>query len=151
VSGTPFLFRRRRAEWQLADRRGAARLSRAGAWKDVGPTCLPAAERQQHRTRTGGLDVVRRKAKEWFHKNRNLTDEVQIKQAVARGRYCATRCGRVLPWRLHGQLRASYSLCPQTQWKRAHAASGRWYVRNELTAVIQFKKYRVMRERYSEP
>ena len=29
------------------------------------------------------------------------------------------------------------------------APAPRWYVRNELTAVIQFKKYRVMRHRYS--
>jgi hypothetical protein len=28
------------------------------------------------------------------------------------------------------------------------APAPRWYVRNELTAVIQFKKYRVMRQRY---
>ena len=58
----------------------------------------------------GGLEQVRRKAKEWFFQNRDLTDEVEIKRAVARGR---------------------------------------WYVRNELTAVIAFKKYRVLRERYS--
>ena len=55
-------------------------------------------------------EQVRRKAKEWFFQNRDLTDEVEIKRAVARGR---------------------------------------WYVRNELTAVIAFKKYRVLRERYS--
>ena len=58
----------------------------------------------------GGLEQVRRKAKEWFFQNRDLTDEVEIKRAVARGR---------------------------------------WYVRNELTAVMAFKKYRVLRERYS--
>jgi len=56
-----------------------------------------------------GLDHVRRKAKEAFHKNKDLTDEVEIKRAVARGR---------------------------------------WYVRNELTAVIQLKKYRTIKERY---
>jgi hypothetical protein len=29
-----------------------------------------------------------------------------------------------------------------------HTCTHRWYVRNELTAVIQFKKYRTMRQRY---
>eukprot|EP00286_Rhodomonas_abbreviata_P016618 CAMPEP_0181340290 /NCGR_PEP_ID=MMETSP1101-20121128/29757_1 /TAXON_ID=46948 /ORGANISM="Rhodomonas abbreviata, Strain Caron Lab Isolate" /LENGTH=78 /DNA_ID=CAMNT_0023451409 /DNA_START=218 /DNA_END=454 /DNA_ORIENTATION=- len=56
-----------------------------------------------------GLEHVRRKAKEAFMKNKDLTDEVEIKRAVARGR---------------------------------------WYVRNELTAVIQLKKYRTIKDRY---
>ena len=34
----------------------------------------------------GGLEPVRRKAKEWFFANRDLTDEVEIKRAIARGR-----------------------------------------------------------------
>ncbi len=53
--------------------------------------------------------------------------------------------------RLHGRLHTPCSFCAHTRGKRAHVASGRWYVRNELTAVIQFKKYRVMRQRYNEP
>jgi Complex 1 protein (LYR family) len=34
-----------------------------------------------------GLAVVRKKAKEAFFKNKDLTDEVSIKKAVAQGRY----------------------------------------------------------------
>jgi hypothetical protein len=82
----------------------------------------------------GGLDVVKRKAKEWFYKNRDLADEVEIKRAVARGRYTPFP----LFW---GDSHVNSFSC----------ATCRWYVRNELTAVIQFKKYRVMRERYSQP
>lgn len=41
-----------------------------------------------------GLDHVRRKAKEAFHKNKDLTDEVEIKRAVARGR--SELCTRTL-------------------------------------------------------
>jgi hypothetical protein len=37
----------------------------------------------------GGLEQVKRKAKEWFFQNRDLTDEVEIKRAVARGRSAA--------------------------------------------------------------
>jgi hypothetical protein len=40
----------------------------------------------------GGLDVVRKKAKEAFRQNAQLTDEAEIKKAVARGRYAATSC-----------------------------------------------------------
>ena len=58
----------------------------------------------------GGLEVVRRKAKEHFRENSHLTDEIEIKKAVNRGR---------------------------------------WYVRNELAGVIQLKKYRAMKARYS--
>jgi len=35
----------------------------------------------------GGIDVVRRKAKEYFAKYAHLKDEVNIKKAVARGRW----------------------------------------------------------------
>jgi hypothetical protein len=34
----------------------------------------------------GGLETVRRKAKEMFFAKRDLTDEVEIKRAIARGR-----------------------------------------------------------------
>ena len=35
----------------------------------------------------GGLDVVKRKAKEYFQMNAHLTDDFEIKKAVARGRW----------------------------------------------------------------
>ena len=35
----------------------------------------------------GGLDYVRKKAKEEFRKNAHLTEESDIKRAVARGRW----------------------------------------------------------------
>ena len=35
----------------------------------------------------GGLDVVKKKAKEYFRMNAHLTDEFEIKRAVARGRW----------------------------------------------------------------
>jgi hypothetical protein len=36
---------------------------------------------------SGGLDVVRKKAKDLFRQNAHLRDEAEIKKAVARGRY----------------------------------------------------------------
>jgi hypothetical protein len=57
----------------------------------------------------GGLELVRRRAKEEFFKNKDLTSEEDILRAVARGR---------------------------------------WYIKNELVAVTQVKKYRAMRQRY---
>jgi hypothetical protein len=56
-----------------------------------------------------GLDLVRAKAKEAFFKKSDLATELEIKRAVARGR---------------------------------------WMVR-ELQGVVQLKKYREMRSRYS--
>ncbi|EKX42044.1 hypothetical protein GUITHDRAFT_74318 [Guillardia theta CCMP2712] len=58
----------------------------------------------------GGLQIIKKKVKEAFFTNRHLEDDIEIRRAVARGR---------------------------------------WYIRNELCAIIQFKKYRVMKERYS--
>ena len=34
-----------------------------------------------------GMEVVRRKAKEYFRENAHLTDEIEIKKAVNRGRW----------------------------------------------------------------
>mmetsp|Transcript_1765 Transcript_1765/g.2344 ORF Transcript_1765/g.2344 Transcript_1765/m.2344 type:complete len:101 (-) Transcript_1765:1076-1378(-) len=34
-----------------------------------------------------GLPWVRRKAKDWFRQNKELTDEVEIRRAVAKGRF----------------------------------------------------------------
>mmetsp|Transcript_6475 Transcript_6475/g.7403 ORF Transcript_6475/g.7403 Transcript_6475/m.7403 type:complete len:84 (+) Transcript_6475:230-481(+) len=55
-----------------------------------------------------GLPWVRQKAKAWFRQNADLTDEVEIRRAVAKGRF----------------------------WVR------------EMRAVIQLKKYRLMKKRY---
>lgn len=35
----------------------------------------------------GGIEVVKRKAKEYFRNNAHLTDEIEIRRAVARGRW----------------------------------------------------------------
>mmetsp|Transcript_2054 Transcript_2054/g.4843 ORF Transcript_2054/g.4843 Transcript_2054/m.4843 type:complete len:81 (+) Transcript_2054:195-437(+) len=60
----------------------------------------------------GGMELVRRKAKAWFRENTEISGELEIRRAVARGR---------------------------------------WYVKNELTAVIQLKKYRTIKARYTPP
>jgi hypothetical protein len=73
----------------------------------------------------GGMEVVRRKTKEQFMKNKNLKDEVEIRRAVQRGRL------------VYFALLSLYLY-----------SFGRWYLKNELLGIIQFKKFRVMRSRY---
>ena len=57
-----------------------------------------------------GLNWVRDKAKTWFRQNAELTDEVEIRRAVAKGRFMV----------------------------------------REMQAVIQLKKYRTLKKRYSQ-
>ena len=52
------------------------------------------------------------------------------------------------PLRLTLSLYPTVYLCLPPSRSPNTAPAPRWYVRNELTAVIQFKKYRVMRQRY---
>jgi hypothetical protein len=55
-----------------------------------------------------GLDYVRNKAKEAFRANANLTDEVEVKRAVNRGRWRVKEMIAVIQLRKYRQLNKRY-------------------------------------------
>ncbi|KAJ1641497.1 hypothetical protein T492DRAFT_583179 [Pavlovales sp. CCMP2436] len=56
----------------------------------------------------GGLDLVRRKAKEGFRQNALLADEVEIKRAVARGRWMVRELQGVIKLRKYRDMKQRY-------------------------------------------
>jgi hypothetical protein len=72
----------------------------------------------------GGYDLVRRKAKEMFRANSEVTDEGSP----------------------HVQRNLAASIHAEELIRLV--ARGRWYVTNELVLTAQIKKYRAMKQRY---
>jgi hypothetical protein len=56
----------------------------------------------------GGLDLVRRKAKEGLRTNAHLTDEVEIKRAVARGRWMVRELQGVIKLKKYREMKKRY-------------------------------------------
>ena len=57
----------------------------------------------------GGAEVVRRRAREQFYKNASLTSELEIKRAVARGRwYIRNELVGVIKLKKYRQLKRRY-------------------------------------------
>jgi hypothetical protein len=56
----------------------------------------------------GGLEVVRRKAKEAFFQNRHLTSELEIKRAVKGGRYMVRELNGVTQLKKYRAMKDRY-------------------------------------------
>lgn len=56
----------------------------------------------------GGPDVVRRKAKEGFRQNAQLTDEVEVKRAVARGRWMVRELQGIIKLKKYREMKKRY-------------------------------------------
>jgi hypothetical protein len=56
----------------------------------------------------GGLEVVRRRAKEAFFRNSHLKDEVELKKAVAVGRYMVKELIAVAQLKKYRSMKKNY-------------------------------------------
>lgn len=56
----------------------------------------------------GGLDVVRKKAKEAFRANAHLSDDVEIKRAVARGRWMVRELQGIIKLKKYREMKKRY-------------------------------------------
>ena len=56
----------------------------------------------------GGLEFVRRKAKPWFSQNASLTDEIEIKRAVAVGRHMVREMVAVIHLKKYRSMKKRY-------------------------------------------
>lgn len=56
----------------------------------------------------GGMEVVKRKAKEAFFSNQHLSEEVSIKKAVSRGRYMVRELNGVTKLKKYRTMKERY-------------------------------------------
>lgn len=56
----------------------------------------------------GGIDLIRKKTKEEFYKNKDLKDEIEIKKAVARGRWMVRDLIGVIKLKKYRSIKSKY-------------------------------------------
>jgi hypothetical protein len=83
---------------------------REGAGRDMHPLVRDLYKRfiTVGKDYPGGVDLIRRKAKEAFRKNATLTDEVEIRRAVARGRWMVRELQGVIKLKKYREMKKRY-------------------------------------------